>query len=241
MRKGRLEFRPGRWPTLITVVLFGILSSLGFWQLDRAAQKRALLNAYQGGTGDTVIQLDANTGSLEGLQYQFASANGHYEAEHQFLLDNRTHKGVAGYQVLTIFWLTGSDVGLLVNRGWIPLGASREQLPELPVDGNARQIVGRIKQPSVQGFRLGEEQARTRWPYRIQHIDMLRLSEEVGHSLLPMVLLLNEDQADGFVREWNPLVFGPERNVGYAVQWFGLALALLIIYLFVNLKRAGES
>lgn len=240
MHKRRLEFRPGRWPTLITIVVFGVLSSLGFWQLDRAEQKRALLSGYHSGSNDTVLELGVNTGSLDGLQYQFAVAEGHYDAGHQFLLDNRTYKGVAGYQVLTPIIFSGARKGVLVNRGWIPIGGSREQLPELPLDGEARQVLGRIKLPSTKGFRLGNEEPREGWPYRIQRVDIDSLSRELGYPLLPMVLLLNDDQADGFVREWNPLTFGPERNVGYAVQWFGLAMALLVIYIFVNLKKAGE-
>jgi surfeit locus 1 family protein len=241
MRMGSLEFRPGRWPSLITLILFGILMSLGFWQLDRAAQKRTLLAAYDGGGDDTVVQIDAHSGALAGMQYRFASANGRYDPAHQFLLDNRTHQGVAGYQVLSVLRLADGEKGLLVNRGWIPLGASREHLPELPLNDDWRQVVGRIKHPSSAGFRLGEEQPRNRWPYRIQFLDLERLAGELGYPLLPLVLLLNPDQTDGFVREWNPLTFGPERNVGYAVQWFGLAAALLVIYIFVNLKQAGES
>jgi len=55
---------------------------------------------------------------------------------------------------------------------------------------------------------------------------------------LPVILLLDSEQQDGYVRDWNTLPFGPERNVGYAVQWFGLAVALLIIYLVVNTRKA---
>ena len=63
------------------------------------------------------------------------------------------------------------------------------------------------------------------------------LGDELGYQLMPVMLLLEPEEPDGFVREWHPLTFGPERNVGYAVQWFGLALALAIIYLAVNLHR----
>lgn len=91
------------------------------------------------------------------------------------------------------------------------------------------------------GFRLGEEEPRAGWPYRIQLIDTEKLEEELGYSLLPIVLLLDKDLPDGFVRDWKPLPlrFGPEKNVGYAVQWFGLAAALLIIYLVVNTKKVS--
>ncbi len=237
MRFGSIEFSPGRWPSLITLIVFGILMSLGFWQLDRAEQKKVLLGEFSGGTAQAPFRLDENIESFDDLQYQFAIAAGTYDAERQFLQDNRTRNGVAGYEVLTPLRLEGSDLAVLVNRGWIPLGASRAQLPGLPVAEDGREIIGRIKRVSLDGFRLGEEELREGWPYRIQRIDTEYLGDELGYRLMPIILLLAPEERDGFVREWHPLTFGPERNVGYAVQWFGLALALAIIYLAVNLHR----
>lgn len=237
MRFGSMEFSPSRWPSLITLVVFGILMSLGFWQLDRAEKKQVLLGEYRDGSEQAPFRLDETIELFDGLEYQFASAAGTYDAERQFLRDNRTHNGVAGYEVLTPLRLAGSDLAVLVNRGWIPLGASRAQLPEVHVSEDAREVIGRLKQASSEGFRLGEEEQRKGWPYRIQYIDTDLLSDELGYRLMPVVLLLKPEERDGFVREWHPLTFGPERNVGYAVQWFGLALALAIIYLAVNLHR----
>jgi surfeit locus 1 family protein len=47
MRIGHREFSPRPIPTVATVVLLPILISLGFWQLDRAAQKRQMLQQFQ--------------------------------------------------------------------------------------------------------------------------------------------------------------------------------------------------
>jgi len=237
MRFGSLDFSPGRWPTIITLVVFGVLLSLGFWQLDRADQKRALLAEYRAGTGTAVLRLDANVRSVEGLQYQSASVTGSYDGTHQFLLDNRTRNGIAGYEVLTPLRLANATVGVLVNRGWIPLGGSREQLPLLPVGGDERTVIGRIRDVSQKGFSLGEEEVRVGWPYRILRVDIKRLAGELGYPLLPLELLLDPGQSDGYTRDWHPLTFGPERNVGYAVQWFSLATTLMVIYLAVNLKK----
>ncbi len=242
MRFGSVEFRPAWRPTLITLVVFGILLSLGFWQLDRAAQKRALLTEYQAGSHHALLRLDANLRSVQGLEYQPAGASGRYDGAHQFLLDNRTHDGQVGYEVLTPLKLAGAAVGVLVNRGWIPLGGSRDRLPEVTVDGAPREVRGRIRGVSTKGFRLGEETPRRGWPYRVLRVDLAHLSAQLGYRLLPMVLLLDPDQPDGYVRQWHPLrqTFGPERNVGYAVQWFALAATLVVIYLAVNLKKQEE-
>jgi surfeit locus 1 family protein len=221
-------------------LVLGILLSLGFWQLDRAAQKRALLAEYTAGGTAARLRIDAGLESVDGLQYQPATVTGRYDRR-QFLLDNRTHDGMVGYQVLTPLRLSRSEAGVLVNRGWIPLGGSRGQLPELPVDDQQRTVLGRIKDVSQQGFTLGEEQPRDGWPYRVLRVDTDHLSRELGYPLLPMQLLLDPDQPDGFVRDWRPLTFGPERNTGYAVQWFALAVTLLVIYLAVNLRKRESN
>ncbi len=239
MRFGSMEFRPGWWPTLITLVVFGILLSLGFWQLDRAAQKRALMAQYHAGSQSALLKLDAQLRSVKGLDYQPAEAVGHYDGARQFLLDNRTHNGQVGYEVLTPLKLAGAAVGVLVNRGWIPLGGSRDRLPDVAVDHAPRTVRGRLRDVSHKGFSLGEETPRRGWPYRVLRVDIAHLSAQLGYRLLPLELLLDPDQPDGYVRDWHPLrqTFGPERNVGYAVQWFALATTLLVIYLAVNLKK----
>lgn len=232
-----MDFSPSPWPTIITLAVFGVLVSLGFWQLDRADQKRVLLAEYQAGATTALLKLNAGIRSVEGLQYQSASVTGRYDSAHQFLLDNRTHNGMAGYEVLTPLKLMNAGVGVLVNRGWIPLGGRRELLPAVPVDGQQRTVIGRIRDVSRKGFSLGEEEVRAAWPYRILRVDVSRLARELGYPLLPLELLLDPGQPDGYVREWHPLTFGPERNVGYAVQWFALATTLIVIYMAVNLKK----
>jgi len=238
MRFGSLEFRPGRWPSLFTLLLLVLLLWLGFWQLDRASQKRALLADYAGEQDSTVVQLEAGLRVFDGLHYQAATATGHYDDAHQFLLDNRIYNSKAGYHVLTPFMLRDSGVAVLVNRGWIPIREGREHLPDPAVGSESRTVSGLIKQPSGKEFVLADEEPREVWPYRIQRIQLEQLAQELGYPLLPVILLLDGGQDDGFVRDWHPLAFGPERNVGYAFQWFGLALALLVIYIVVNTRKA---
>jgi surfeit locus 1 family protein len=196
-----------------------------------------LLDQYQGHRGEAVIQLEPGMGSYADLQHRAASASGRYDTAHQFLLDNKIYGGRVGYHLLTPLRLGDSGAAVLVNRGWIPLGAGRDLLPDPRVGELSRQVSGRIKIPADDTFMLGEEELRSGWPYRVQRIDVANMAKELDYMLLPVVLLLDPQQPDGFVRDWNSLPFGPERNVGYAVQWFGLALALMIIYLVVNTRR----
>lgn len=242
MTFGRWRFSPGLWPTLVTILLLGILLSLGFWQLDRAEQKRQMIAAYDA-QGRERSRLLLKAATRIGPEFEFRSAQtaGRYDGAHQFLLDNRTHNGQAGYEVITPL-LTGEGGAILVDRGWIPLGESRDRLPSVAVDDGPRLLTGRIKLPPSRVFTLGEEQPRSEWPYRVQRVDAERFARELGYPVSGYTLLLDADVADGYVRDWKPVQgFGPERNVGYAVQWFGLAAALLAIFLVVNLRKANRD
>jgi cytochrome oxidase assembly protein ShyY1 len=72
MRFGKLDFSPGLWPSVITLVVLGILIALGLWQLDRATQKRILLAGYTVDPNATVVQLEPDLQSVTDLRYKFA-------------------------------------------------------------------------------------------------------------------------------------------------------------------------
>lgn len=238
---GGYEFRPATLPSVIGLLLLALLISLGFWQLDRAAQKQALLQAYGDRPTGAAIRVDEHFALGPDWRYRRAQVIGSYDHVHQFLLDNRVQQGRVGYHVLTPLRLAQGDAVVLVNRGWVPQGATRTNLPPLPTPGDAElSIEGLIDFPPQKVFVLGEGEDRDPgWPKVLQQVRLDLHAQQLGVRLLPMVLLLDKDQPGGFVRDWNPVVVGPERHVGYAVQWFALAAALMILYVWVNLKRIG--
>jgi surfeit locus 1 family protein len=72
---------------------------------------------------------------------------------------------------------------------------------------------------------------------------MDQLEKRLGYPLLPVLLLLDREDAHGFVREWKPVYdVPPDKHRAYAMQWFTLALVLLLIYAGVNTRRiTGNS
>ncbi|MCC5858791.1 MAG: SURF1 family protein [Ectothiorhodospiraceae bacterium] len=245
MQIGPFRFRPGLVPTLATAVLFPVLLSLGFWQLDRAAQKEAILEAHDRMADRPALDLNRDRIDAEGSWYRRAVAQGRFDGEHQFLLDNQTHRRTVGYHVLTPYRLADGEMAVLVDRGWVPMGDSRARLPDIRLDTGLETIHGHLDQGPPTGLRLGGiADGESGWPLRIQYVDYAELSQRLGYPLLPVVLRLDPGLPGGYVREWrpqHPTGFGPERNRGYAVQWFALATALLIIFVGVNLKRVRNE
>lgn len=238
MRIGAFEFRPGWLPTLVTAALLPFLVALGLWQLDRAQQKAGLLDQWRS-RQDAPPRPLAEVLAGEAARFTPVAAEGRFDEAHQFLVDNKIREQRPGYHVLTPLRIPGAERAVLVNRGWVPLGEGRADLPALPAPDDPVRVTGTLAPPPRAGIRLGPaDPGQGRWPKVIQYMDRKRMGEQLGYPVAGRVIRLAAASPHGFKREWgSPVPFGPQRHVGYAVQWFALAAALLIIYLVVNTKR----
>ncbi|MGD2083136.1 MAG: SURF1 family protein [Chromatiales bacterium] len=248
MRIGPFDFRPSLWPTLATVLLLPVLVGLGQWQLERAAWKQGLVDAHAERISQPARPLQDLLGSSlsgEGLKYRQVTARGRYDLDHQLLLDNRIHQGAAGYHVLTPLRLDGADPAgswVLIDRGWVPVGPSRAELPALPGPEGPVIVRAMIRLPPEKVFRLEPaEEGGEVWPQVVQQLELAPIERRLGHALLPLVLLLDPDDPAGFVRDWKP-VYGitPDKHRAYAAQWYTLAVVLVLIYVGVNTHRVAR-
>jgi surfeit locus 1 family protein len=217
---------------LLTLVAAGLFSSLGAWQLRRAEEKRAIFAAYAQGTAGTWQEGLGGANASE-QRYQLLRLQGHYDAGHQVLLDNMSHAGRSGYQVLTPFITAGGSV--LVNRGWVPASGDRSRLPDIEVSAQPRLLTGRIDRLPRPALRLAADAAVSAapWPRRLLFPTVAEISTQTGYALRDFQLLLNPDEPDGFVREWKPALMEPEKHIGYAIQWFGLAATVVVIFVIL--------
>jgi surfeit locus 1 family protein len=237
IKVGNRTFAPRPFTTLLTIALLALLVSLGRWQLHRADEKRALFDSFAAGA-DATRPIDLKTPKLP--RYSQVEAAGHYDATRQILIDNMVNAERAGYFVITPFALQGGG-WVLVNRGWIPLGPTRADRPAVPVAADPRHIRGRADNLPSAGIHMGVPAALTP-PFPVvasfpTQPDVATLLKESQWTAAAESILLDPTEPDGYVRNWAPPGFPPMRHVGYAVQWFGLALALAVIYVVTNFRR----
>lgn len=233
------RFSPRPLATLATVMLFPLLLLLGFWQLHRAEIKQQILTQFQTNSSITPLVTHTTLNQPYPEQFQRITIRGHFVPEMQIFLDNRFNAHRIGYEVITPFKLQESNVYLLINRGWIPRERNRNITPHIdtPSEKKAITLSGYVSYPSSRSLLLGPN-VETIKPEAaiVQTLQINSLSDLLQHPLYPFVLLLNEEQSYGFTREWAPTTMSPDMHQGYAVQWFSLAISLLIIYIAVNLK-----
>lgn len=244
LRLGPYRFAPGFWPTAAFVPLLALLVALGAWQMERATAKQAIVEQRAAGELGQPLRIDARTELTEADRYRAAVVTGRYAEGQQWLLDNRVYRGQAGYHVFTPFIPDGQlRPRLLINRGWVSIGQTREFLPPLPLPKGKVTLSGRLDSPASVGLVLGEppvDSVEDR--VLLQSLDIQALAQARGHELLRYALVVDEGQAGGLQHDWSAIPqMGPEKHLGYAVQWFGLAVALTLIYVGVNTRRQSDD
>lgn len=222
-------------PPLAAALLVALFTSLGFWQLDRAAEKRALEAAFETGGEPREVQPGIESAPFERLE-----ATGRWLADRQFLIDNIVQEGRLGHYVITPLELEPGEPLLLVNRGWVPREGDTGAALELA--HGAATVTGRAGRLPRVGIRPGEAFAGgSGWPRHANFPTEEEIAGALGREVLPFVLLADPDPASGMLRRWQPVAMGPARHVGYAVQWFALALAVVVVTIVVYRRRSKKQ
>lgn len=213
---------------LLAVTLAAVFVRLGMWQWHRGLDREAQWARFAHGAAQ-VIDLDGRPLSDVPL-YQRVRVSGELDGAHQFLLDNRTLHGRAGFEVLTPL-ARRTLPQLLVDRGWVPFGGVRTQLPDVTLaHAGPVTLVGRtaaLPSPGLASGRVAPAPAAP-WPKVTSYPDIEELASALGKPLSARILLLDPGAPYGYERDWQPPGLPPMRHFGYAFQWWifaGLALA----------------
>ncbi len=236
---GRSRYQFNRLGLLVYLLLMLLLINLGLWQLNRSEEKRQFIQDQKNRIQLAPIQNEqALQNEIQAIRYRKVILQGHFDTQHQILMNNQIKNGTVGYLVLTPFFPQSIDKALLVNRGWI----ANHELDSVLADQSLKMpqtIVARLNDfPSV-GLKLaGADVPQGDWPVQVQVINTSLLAEKLGYSLYPFQLELAPEMSGGYLRNWDISVsVTPEKHKAYAVQWFALALTLTLLMLMVSKKK----
>jgi surfeit locus 1 family protein len=234
-------FSPPFAATLAVLLLMPVLAGLGCWQGARAREKAHLLDEAAAGQAAAPTEL-ASSESLESLAgWRPLRVQGVFLAERQGLLDNQVRDGRVGYDILTPLRVNGRDELLLVDRGWLPRGPRREDLPQWSTPDGLVSLTGTLHVPVDVPLVSGTVSDVFGGAWVVSEIDLPLLGRQLGAPLARRVLRLDPASEHGFRRDWPVVGMTPQRHYGYAVQWFGLALALLVLYVVAGVRRARAA
>lgn len=225
--------RSGVRNLLLMLLGLAVFGSLGTWQLNRSAERRDELAAFD--RAEAAVPVMGLASVPTSGENRRARLTGRYVADRQVLLDSMTHEGMRGYHVLTPLDTPAGMV--LVNRGFVAGGPDRSQLPDVAVGENERDVTGIAVPYFRRGLRLQETATEESWPRRLVYPTAGELRQLLDVPLPDYQVLLDRSEPDGYLRAWRPYGLEPERHLAYAVQWYGLAAAAAGIWLAVTLRR----
>lgn len=243
-----MAFRFRLIPFLATLVLVAIGISAGRWQDGRAAQKLALEARLAAGNAAAPLALGGTLVAAADVEFRRVRLQGEWVAGWPVYLDNRPHGGRPGFYLLMPLRLAGSDMHVLVARGWLPRDmADRSKLPQyatpagpVVVEGIARLAPGHVMQ-------LGEAPPLAAGAI-VQNADAAAVAAATGWRFQPIVVEQSTpDAAPGkgaapevLVRDWPAPALGVDKHKGYAFQWYALAAMAVLFFVFTGLRKSAK-
>jgi len=222
-------------PASLIIATLVLLISLGFWQLDRADEKRAIENQIaSANSGD--VELVTSVEFLKDKEYYHVRLQGSYIGDKQFIYDNQIVDQTSGYYVLTPLILKGSSKAVLINRGFIPWNGRRDKLANVDIEEKLTEVKVQISKP-VKRMELKVSEITGDFPVLIQVLDLDEMSNIASLDFASVIGLLSPESENGFVRQWEPYTGSIERHIGYAIQWFLMAFVLAFIGIRLALKQ----
>jgi cytochrome oxidase assembly protein ShyY1 len=232
---------------LLALLVAALFTRLGFWQLDRMHQKQAMLDAVHAVLHERRPQplaVAADLGRRSG--YDWSAGAGRFAALPAILLDNQGRGDNAGVRAYRVFQ-PASGAPLLVELGWLPLPGDR-RMPAVPLPAATTRVAGLLAPPPSAGIADAPAVAQPDGTLLAIALDLPMLRDTLHlPTLAPRVLKLDPAQrlgtGPGYARDLDilPNTLPPQRHLGYAVQWFGLAIAVLATALVLTFRKPRKQ
>ncbi len=228
--------------------------SLGRWQLSRAHERQQIAAMIQQGRSGPPVDLNAHP-TVEQLQpWRPAQVEGVWQPQFNLLLDNRNLDGKPGLWLATPLLLADGSA-VLILRGWFARPIGEQTAPVIPTPLGPQKITGELSLHVPRLFELwgtrqpSEGNLPADWPSsdpvdqsiqrsedmralpRLQNIELESLSKRLGIKFLPVVLMQKDEPSEVLKRVWPEPSIDSDKNMGYAMQWFGFAAIAVVAWL----------
>jgi surfeit locus 1 family protein len=240
-----ISFRPKLIGAIITTLLAALFIKFGSWQMHKAEYKLSLQKQYNKYDLNEAEDLPRNFSNPDELRYKKVRVSGRYLPQYEILLDNQFDGERSGYYVITPLQIEGSKDIVLINRGWIEASENHAQVPYVNTPISQQYVEGSIWVPSQKFYTLEKKSPQNEnerhWNKVWQNMDLTHFSEIVPMKTLPFIIRMSPNVEGGFARNWVRPDDRIETHLSYAYQWYGFALASVLIYLYLSTHRIHKK
>ncbi|GAA4359033.1 hypothetical protein GCM10023151_09580 [Kangiella marina] len=225
-------------------MLLPLLLRLGLWQLDRAEEKRQLINTLEQRSTAPAVDLSEAL-QVKDPDMMVVTSEGKPISGVDLVIDNQTRDGRLGYEIYSLWQPTNFEQPIIVSRGWLPRKDFYQKVPNIPPFEAAR-LEGSLYFSKGANSVVADNAIWQEYDgiWLLGQFDFQTVAEKVkqmGYDSAPFIIRLQPDRTSKFVRQWPLVASPPEKHIAYAIQWFAMALALVMLFIILNLKRVKHN
>lgn len=235
-----LGFRPTLWPTVFTVPAVLLMLGLGIWQLERLQWKEALIAERTERTSAAAIALPGPATDVADLEYYRVLITGEFLHDKEIFLGARSLNGNAGYHVVTPFRLADGRV-LFVDRGWIPLSRKAAETRQAGEVKGAVTLDAVIRLRGTQNWMVPDNRPDLDFFFWTDLPAMAKLMQLPTAETRFFLDAGPAKNPGGYPIGGQTRIDLPNDHLQYAITWFSLAAALLVIYVIYHRHPPGRS
>ena len=216
--------------SLFSIFFTLLFISLGFWQIERAESKALKMKAFNEMQKNAPLPLNDLSAA-----WSRVFVEGFYDSSRQVLIDNQINDGQVGYKIYTPFYF--DDKAIFVDRGWIPRGKTRSELPDIGFQSDRLRIVGSLLKPEKEVL-AGDDIFTKNWPSvsqtKLPNIIETKFNKDFSDSVIVL------EPGSNFLQEYipiQPFVISPTKHYGYALQWFTMSMVLFSMFIYAINKE----
>lgn len=238
----RWRFRPRLGPSVVVLSMVLLLVGLGTWQIQRMAWKEALIADLVARGRQPSVPLPRVITDPKALEFTPVRLRGKFLHDRELFISARVHKDEVGLNIITPFVLVDGRT-VLVNRGWVP---SARRAPETRAAGQIAGVVTIEGQARIGGwngydlFRPANNPAKNQWLW--MDLPAMAAYAGVDNALLSLYVTAGAAENPGGLPIGGAARVEVRNNhFGYAMTWFVLAIALLVIYVVHQSRTQNED
>ena len=234
-----------RWFTAFAVVLsISLLGALGVWQLGKAQEKLLRFEESKLQASESPVNIRSiSFGGIESdrliLQGKSVEIEGEYLNQKNIFLIHKHYQNMIGYEVVTPFRVQDDNGIVFVSRGWVTSPSPDLLSDRVGLVEGLTKVSGQLFVPDTD-IEIKVLSKNLSWPLIIKDMDVVQVGSLFDGPIYPYVVRLHKNNNGVLVRYWP--VINPDlgTHFSYAMQWFGMAIGVLLIFLVMCSSYRGK-
>jgi len=238
---GMTRVRPLFWPTVFSVPVVLLLLGLGSWQIERLLWKRELIAHRQAALAAAPVAAPRSLEEARGMEFHHVTDEGVFLHDKEIFLGATSEAGRNGYQVLTPLEEPSGRI-VFVNRGFIPAELKDPAKRSAGQLGGTVLVAGLLRLPSGEkpAWFLPDNRADLNYWFWVD-LPAMAIADRLDRVAPFYIDADTTPNPGGWPKGGVTRLQLPNDHLQYAITWFSLAVALIVVYFLFHHRNARSG